>query len=474
MTSQLSTNEGTPHAISMATPRASANPYGEVMLTARGTPFTPRRQALKAERDHLASQLYKIRDAREEAEAISGGTQALESQLMEVRMAHRQEMEEVAREHEAVQRDALELRQRLESCVEEMEESRIEADEAKAQLAAALSDQGVTLRERDEARERARVVAEELAKCQAQLLGVQVAQAESSQGSAVEALREELTELQLWRAEEEAVSSKRRPELLQEAELLHRELASAQEKMLGLKRENKRLVTDKRLANDEIEELRARMEDALAEIDDLHEVIQLQEQLELEADAISNISTSGIADIIKDRDTLQARVDQLEAMIGEEVAAETRPGGNISRADLMRHTGSLQEELVEVQLQHINTKKRLHTSAGALKQASGSLEHTTTSLAEAFQSLQAALRLGPPEGDALGLPEGDARLAHLMQEMEAHLETQQGAVLTCKQHVRDIEEQDTPVSIRPNPSPSASASSSLSRSRDISWGSPRC
>ena len=143
------------------------------------------------------------------------------------------------------------------------------------------------------------MVAEELAKCQAQLLGVQVAQAESSQGSAVEALREELTELQLWRAEEEAVSSKRRPELLQEAELLHRELASAQEKMLGLKRENKRLVTDKRLANDEIEELRARMEDALAEIDDLHEVIQLQEQLELEADAISNISTSGIADIIK-------------------------------------------------------------------------------------------------------------------------------------------------------------------------------
>ena len=65
------------------------------MMTARGTPFTPRREALKQERDQLFTQVARLRAARGDATArgeaagvdanAAGSSQELEQERLEHR-----------------------------------------------------------------------------------------------------------------------------------------------------------------------------------------------------------------------------------------------------------------------------------------------------------------------------------------------------------------------------------------------------
>ena len=135
-------------------------------MTARGTPFTPRRTALKMERDHLAQQLSRMRTVREEmAPPTARGTRSAESEattlLMKERMQNRQAMEDMMREHEAVQRDALELRQRLDSSMQDLEEVREREELLLGELSGVKISMEDMKRERDNARAQSKKLAED-------------------------------------------------------------------------------------------------------------------------------------------------------------------------------------------------------------------------------------------------------------------------------------------------------------------------
>lgn len=186
-------------------------------------------------------------------------------------------------------------------------------------------------------------------------------------------VEEELAEAKRWRSQEEASCPKDRGTLVAECEELHRELASAQERMLGNKRDAKRLQAEHATAVEEVEELQARMEDALAEIDDLREVIALQEQLEFEADAMNEVSASGLAGILEERDGLLQRVVDLEAALGEEAelerAHELGMGSELPRRELVRRAQLMQEELQEARQEKARGFKRARLALDSLGEA---------------------------------------------------------------------------------------------------------
>ena len=186
-------------------------------------------------------------------------------------------------------------------------------------------------------------------------------------------VEEELAEAKRWRSQEEASCPKDRGTLVAECEELHRELASAQERMLGNKRDAKRLQAEHAAAVEEVEELQARMEDALAEIDDLREVIALQEQLEFEADAMNEVSASGLAGILEERDGLLQRVVELEAALGEEAelerAQELGMGSELPRRELVRRAQLMQEELQEARQEKARGFKRARLALDSLGEA---------------------------------------------------------------------------------------------------------